>query len=330
VEKFQHDSQVVNVVLASMAEAIIVWSASQTVSGCNPAAEQIFGRPREQLLGLGAAELKGVLVDRSDHAIAPNDAPVARAFRSGEPVEDEIGIRRATGERTWLRESCRLMRSEAGALLGAVSTLVEVTALRENSLRLQEIVAGANVGTWQLNRRTGEATRSDRWFELLQLERGDVEPTFVGLRARVHPDDAPQFDKIPAAWDAGGPFLVEVRLRTGGGEWKWCQIRGSTQLGDRSQVSGVLVDVDRRKRTELALENALAENVRLVAELQATLSKVQALEGLLPICMYCKCIRDDDNWVKLEQYISRRSRARFSHGICPGCYLKHHPDEQDE
>jgi len=52
--------------------------------------------------------------------------------------------------------------------------------------------------------------------------------------------------------------------------------------------------------------------------------ELQQLEGLLPICAYCKRIRDDRNaWGSLEGFIEKRSEAQFSHGICPDCYKKH-------
>jgi DNA-binding response OmpR family regulator len=52
--------------------------------------------------------------------------------------------------------------------------------------------------------------------------------------------------------------------------------------------------------------------------------ELQQLEGLLPICAYCKRIRDDqEHWGSLEGYIEKRSEAQFSHGICPECYAKH-------
>ena len=58
-----------------------------------------------------------------------------------------------------------------------------------------------------------------------------------------------------------------------------------------------------------------------VLELQEALSQVTRLEGLLPICSYCKNIRSDgDSWQQMEQYISERSEAEFSHSICPSCY----------
>jgi len=49
--------------------------------------------------------------------------------------------------------------------------------------------------------------------------------------------------------------------------------------------------------------------------------RVKHLEGILPTCMYCKKIRDEQNeWVGIEAYISKRSEASFSHGVCPTCY----------
>ena len=60
-----------------------------------------------------------------------------------------------------------------------------------------------------------------------------------------------------------------------------------------------------------------------VAELEAALSNVKQLRGLLPICSYCKRIRGDDQyWQQLEEYLARHSDAQFSHGICPPCLEK--------
>jgi response regulator RpfG family c-di-GMP phosphodiesterase len=60
-----------------------------------------------------------------------------------------------------------------------------------------------------------------------------------------------------------------------------------------------------------------------VEELEEALSRVKQLQGLLPICSYCKKIRDDQNyWQQVESYISNHSEAQFSHGICPDCYAR--------
>ena len=70
----------------------------------------------------------------------------------------------------------------------------------------------------------------------------------------------------------------------------------------------------------LELQRNLAARV---AELEVALARVKRLQGLLPICSYCKKIRNDRNyWQQLENYIGERSEAQFSHGICPDCFEK--------
>jgi DNA-binding response OmpR family regulator len=70
----------------------------------------------------------------------------------------------------------------------------------------------------------------------------------------------------------------------------------------------------------VTLQERLAERV---ADLQAALSTVKRLHGLIPICSYCKRIRTTlDDWQQMETYISNHSDAEFSHGICPGCFAK--------
>ena len=67
----------------------------------------------------------------------------------------------------------------------------------------------------------------------------------------------------------------------------------------------------------VSLQARLAEKV---SELQATLDSVRQLRGLLPICAYCKRIRDDRNyWQRVEVYVSEHTDATFTHGICPSC-----------
>lgn len=70
----------------------------------------------------------------------------------------------------------------------------------------------------------------------------------------------------------------------------------------------------------VALERTLQ---RRVDELQEALAHVKKLKQLLPICMYCKKIRDDgDYWRQIEEYIHTETGADFSHGICPDCLAR--------
>jgi sigma-B regulation protein RsbU (phosphoserine phosphatase) len=70
----------------------------------------------------------------------------------------------------------------------------------------------------------------------------------------------------------------------------------------------------------LELQASLADHIR---ELEDALSNIKQLQGLLPICCYCKKIRDDQNyWQQVEGYITLHTEAKFSHSICPECYEK--------
>jgi phosphoserine phosphatase RsbU/P len=65
------------------------------------------------------------------------------------------------------------------------------------------------------------------------------------------------------------------------------------------------------------LQTALAERLR---HLEEAMARVNQLQGLLPICCYCKKVRDDQNyWHQVENYVARHVEVRFSHGVCPDC-----------
>jgi DNA-binding response OmpR family regulator len=71
----------------------------------------------------------------------------------------------------------------------------------------------------------------------------------------------------------------------------------------------------------IQLQDRLAERV---AELERALSEVKTLGGLLPMCSYCKRIREGkDYWQAVEKYIASHSEAKLSHGVCPECYERH-------
>lgn len=77
----------------------------------------------------------------------------------------------------------------------------------------------------------------------------------------------------------------------------------------------------RTGRRILQLQSSLAARID---ELETALAQVRQLSGLLPICAYCKRIREgEDYWQAVEQYIAEHTEAQFSHGVCPDCYETH-------
>jgi PAS domain S-box-containing protein len=95
-------------------------------------------------------------------------------------------------------------------------------------------------------------------------------------------------------------------------------------LGGARCMLTMIHDITERKRAE-------DEREELVRALQDMLAKVKTLSGLLPICAWCKRIRDDQGyWSQVESYIAKHSEAAFSHGICPECLKREFtPDQPD-
>jgi hypothetical protein len=78
-------------------------------------------------------------------------------------------------------------------------------------------------------------------------------------------------------------------------------------------------DVTEQKRAE-------KEREELIGELKDALAEVKALRGILPLCSYCKRIRDDEGyWQQVDVYIRRHSQAEISHSICPECLERYFP-----
>jgi PAS domain S-box-containing protein len=89
------------------------------------------------------------------------------------------------------------------------------------------------------------------------------------------------------------------------------------------KVAILFDDITERKHVGFELEEMRQNLAQRVKELEAALAEVKILQGIVPICSYCKNIRNDKNfWVQVEDYISNYSDAQFSHGICPDCFVK--------
>ena len=145
--------------------------------------------------------------------------------------------------------------------------------------------------------------------------------TVAELRSRpsiefVHPDDREGTIAQNRIVKAGGQALsFENRYLCKDGSYKWLLWNAIADF-EHQVIYSVARDITERRQ-------AAKERETLVRELQAALSEVKTLRDILPICSYCRQIRNDDNyWQTVEVYISQHTNTRFSHGICPACYVK--------
>lgn len=101
----------------------------------------------------------------------------------------------------------------------------------------------------------------------------------------------------------GSTFPAEVKI-------------GLYKDGNVMEIFGFFRDITERRRLE-------EERETLITELQKALAEVKTLRGIIPICSYCKKIRDGKGyWEQVEEYLSKQTDAKFTHGICSGCHQK--------
>jgi PAS domain S-box-containing protein len=145
-----------------------------------------------------------------------------------------------------------------------------------------------------------------------------------GLEERLlHPEDQSRWKNyirnLSHSFEQEDYRRIEIRLLARNGEYRWVS-HVSKQIHDHSGsylgVRGSNIDITEKKEAEKAIEEK-------VVALEVALANIKQLEGIIPICAYCKKIRDDKNaWQQMEAYICGHSAAHFSHGICPECYEK--------
>jgi hypothetical protein len=105
-----------------------------------------------------------------------------------------------------------------------------------------------------------------------------------------------------------GPFLKEERIL----------------INAVAERVGRFIEHDESEKKRREAEKSREQ---LIQTLQEKLEEINTLKGILPMCSFCKNIRDDKgNWELLEEYVSKYTQADVSHGICPECAQKHYPN----
>ncbi len=137
--------------------------------------------------------------------------------------------------------------------------------------RLELALQGADLGWWDHDVETDEVVRNERWSQMLGYSQDDISPSIAFWQSLIHPED---FPKVKQAFDEhllglAESYESEYRLRTKEGGWKWVLDRGKVVERDKTgrpiRTSGTLLDIDKRKKSEL-VQRRLSIAVEQAAE----------------------------------------------------------------
>jgi PAS domain S-box-containing protein len=193
------------------------------------------------------------------------------------------GVRRPDGELRWISLStvpliARERRGDRlcdGFVESVVVSFADVTERQEQANRLDLVVQGAGLGTWDWFVASGRVAFNERWARMLGYELHEIEPTVKGWERLVHPEDMPRvMELLTAHLEGRSPeYRCEHRLLRKDGSWAWVldvgRVMERDSDGKPTRASGVHVDISERKRAEADLEAARIESDARYREVQA-------------------------------------------------------------
>jgi PAS domain S-box-containing protein len=295
--------------------------ADRKITYLNPAAERLWGATSD--VAVGESGSRG-WADEKDRALFHE-----ALARDGTVTDLEVLFRRADGSVFWGALSSKVTEFDGRQV--SLSSVRDITKRRRAEARLQEserrfrLLAENSLDViWTLDLRTRRFTYVSP--AITKLRGLTVEEALAErLEDSLTPDSLARVQTFLAHQPLPEELPIQVfdqPCRDGSVKHVEISLRYLRDgAGQPVEILGVSRDVSRRVEAEAARE-------RLVEELRRALAEVKRLSGLIPICSWCKKVRDDKGfWSSVEAYLSDRSDALFSHSICPTCEAKHFPDE---
>jgi PAS domain S-box-containing protein len=171
------------------------------------------------------------------------------------------------------------------------------------------VVLDQNTKVYDANSRFADMLGYSR-EEVFQLHAWDWDALF----------NKEQILELAKSVDAVGHHFETQHRRKDGGIIDVELSNNGTVYRGQKLIFCICRDISGRKKAE-------KEREELIGRLQDALAEIKTLRGILPICCFCKKVRDDKGyWEQVDVYINKHSEADISHGICPECLKEHYPD----
>ena len=282
----------------------------------NEAAERLFGMKREQLIGCEVGQLLTPATDGGAGTLAEVVARAARGVVA-------MNVKGAKGELIEVEVSVAADASAAEPLTTLIVRDVSERKRGEAQMRVQSTALGSAHNAIVITGTDGLIHWVNPAFTRLT---GYEAEEVLGKNPRVLKSGSHDRDLYAGLWDsilAGRVWFGEMVNRRKDGTL-YTEEQTITPVTD---ASGAITHFIAIKHDVTARREADAERERMLGELRAAADNIRTLSGLLPICSWCKKIRDDSGyWNLIEAYISKHTDTQFTHGVCPECFEKHYAE----
>lgn len=292
----------------------------QKITNANPFMVELLGRSRDEVLGKELWEI-GLFKERDESRTAFQELLEKGCLRY-----ENLPLKTGTGEVCEVEftgnvyQEGRRHRVIQCNIRDISEGKGEHDHLAQNAAKLAQIAGKvARLGGWTIQLPERTLTWSDENCAIHEVPPG-YKPTLDEGIGYFPPEYREQVIRyVEACAQDGTPYDFEMPKYTARGRLIWVRSIGEAIRDDEGRIIGIqgaFQDITVRKQVE-------AEREKLIKELQEALSEVKTLREFLPICSYCKKVREDENyWSQIESYISKHTDTKFSHSICPECYEK--------
>ncbi len=261
----------------------------------SPSCEEITGHTAEEFMA--DPDLTVKITHPDDLAASAEHHEIARITGQDADLEMDFRIVKPDGEVRWISHMCRAVYGDSGEWMGRRESNRDITA-RKNAeqavldarWRLESIIEGTHVGTWEWNVQTGESVFNERWPEMVGYTLEDLSPTGIHIEEELaHPDDLRRSNEELARHFAGEtPYYdCELRLRHKDGHWVWVHDRGRvitiTDDGKPLMMFGTHTDITERKQAEAQAERMLS---LLESTMESTADAIVVTDGKGTIMNY--------------------------------------------
>ena len=181
------------------------------------------------------------------------------------------------------------------ALLKCANRLLVEKQLADERQRLRYVIEGTKAGSWEWDVLSGVIKVNERWGELIGYRPEELPPVTIAFwRGLIHHDDLQNSSELLEKCFRGEAryFECDMRMRHKNGRWVWVLSRGKVASwsddGLPKEMYGTNTDLSIRKQLEIELKKNNEQILEEKTQLAAALAHIKRLEGIMPICSYCK------------------------------------------